>query len=141
MGNIRQFYPNRMTVGHDDGFGHLVDLFDADGFRCELEEDDSVIWELYGTNGGTTDVFAVYCKPFTTGPWQIIDRMRVAVGANSSLIRTWRADNEDHFFFYEYGDGRAITGGNSNCEWSTNNDTQADMVWHVPYLYLALRRK
>jgi hypothetical protein len=143
MGNIRKFDLNRKSVGVDRALATLSNIFDADGFYCELEESDAVIWELYATNNGPTDVMAVYCKPFTFGAWQIIDQLSVPAGANSKLIKTWRADNEDHFFFFQHWYGHPVPGGNANCQLGIDGTGNwADMWWKTPpLLCLALRIK
>src|SRR5581483_3257521 len=143
MANVRQFYPTRREVGsvsHGQFPQRLIDVFAADGFQHELEESDDVIWRLIANNPGPRDVTVVYCKPYTYGPYQIVERMVVPSGATHHIIKEWRADNEDHFFFCEIdGPRNPIPGGNINCTWSSDaNDTF--MVWHHPQEFaLAVR--
>lgn len=134
---IRKLKLERKAVGHQDGGGHLHVDFEVIGWELELEEDDDVIWRLIASNPGPGDVRVVYCKPFTFGPWEIIERFVVPAGSSHLLVKQWRADNEDHFFFFEQkfsdADWRLYNGEGGNTVGALNQDkTAAEMRWYSP---------
>lgn len=142
MANVENFYPERNTVGTPQQGGTLANLFDADGFHMDLEESDDVIWTLRAINSGPKEVRAVYCKPFTSGPKQIVGLYPIPIGG-THVIHVWRADNDEHFFFLEINNaGGWVSMNDGNCVWKTDSETFANMVWQRPqYAVIEVRRK
>src|SRR5688500_726555 len=73
--------------------------FQVPGWHVEMDE--SVDWIAYCGTYGDIPVRFVFCKPYTTGPWEIITRQPAGKDPNPKTFR-WHPDNEDWFFFPEY---------------------------------------
>ena len=132
---VRKLERSRKTVGTPIPRGRLRTDFTVWGWHVELEEDDDVIWRLLATNPGPLPARAVYCKPFTTGPWQIVERFPVPAGSSAIQLKEWRADNEDHFFFFEVRrrEGwRPINAAAAQHAWRDPTNRVAHMEWHQP---------
>lgn len=135
---LHDLKPSQLRVGIDDGFGHLTNIFPTSGWEMNFEEDDHVLFSYFVTNSGPKPVRVAHCKPFTTGPWQIIDHFPpVANVANHLLRQDWRADNDSNYFFVEIETtGSIFSPMDGNPPQSTaklnGQKTVVQMEWHHP---------
>jgi hypothetical protein len=129
-----------LDIGTSDNHGHLVNAFHTTGWEMNFEEDDDVHFSYVVTNDGPKQVRVIHCKPFTYGPWQIIENFP-AVGKISDHALNpapgWRADNDSNYFVVEIettpGTFVPMDSNAPNSSATLNpQHTIAHMEWHNP---------
>ena len=139
-----------LDIGTNDNHGHLVNAFHTTGWEMNFEEDDEVHFSYVVTNPGPKQIRVIHCKPFTYGPWQIIENFPpVGVVSDHALNPPlgWRADNDSNYFVVEIETTPGnFTPLNSNAPNSTGNlnpqQTVAHMEWSSPqHVVLEVRAK